>query len=300
MKILSLLIVFIMLFTQGCATQSPSQDSGKIEVVATLFPQYDFVREIGGELVSVQLILPAGTESHHFDPTPADMVKISESDLFIYTGDLMEGWAGDIASSLPENVFILNASENIELAASHDDGHNHALDPHIWLNFENAIKMCENIKNALIALSPENTDFFNSNFEQYKESLIKLDDEYSSVFAQTPSKSLVFGGRFALGYLVDKYSIPHKSAYESCSANDEPSVQVILELSEYVKNNDISVVYCEEFSDPKVAREIAKANNAEVLVLHSAHNTSSEERENNVSFLSLMYQNLENIRKGLL
>ncbi|MBQ7876366.1 MAG: zinc ABC transporter substrate-binding protein [Clostridia bacterium] len=298
-KILALLLILTMLPLAGCGC-SLGQDTGKIKVVATLFPQYDFARHIGGNKVEVTLLLPPGTESHHYDPSPSDMVSIAESRLFIYTGDMMEGWAGDIASSVGDSVTILDASRGITLSAadlSHD--HDHALDPHIWLDFDKAAKMCDNIAEELIAASPEDEAYFRANLENYKKKLATLDAEYAATFAQKPSKDLVFGGRFALGYLVDKYSIPHRSAYDSCSANDEPSPQTIAALSDYVRDNDVKVVYCEEFSDPKVAREIAKANNAEVLVLHSAHNLSKDERDKGVTFISIMEQNLENIRKGL-
>lgn len=296
-KLLIILLIIAMLPLSGCGCTSDKSD--KIQVVATLFPQYDFARQIGGDKVEVTLLLPPGTESHHYEPSPSDMVAIAESQLFIYTGDMMEGWAGDIASSVGDSVTILDVSKGIKLSASDHDGHDHALDPHIWLNFDNAIKMCENITEELVKISPEDEEYFRANAESYIQELTALDEEYKALFATAPSKDFVFGGRFALGYLVDKYSIPHKSAYASCSANDEPSPQVIAKLSDYVRENDIKVVYCEEFSDPKVAREIAKANNAEVLVLHSAHNTSKEEREKNVTFISIMEQNLENLRKGL-
>lgn len=296
-KLLSLLLILVLLPLAGC---SENTDTGKIQIVATLFPQYDFARQIGGDKVDVTLLLPPGTDSHHFDPSPSDMVKISESDLFVYTGDVMEGWAGDIAASLSGDATVLNVSENIALSEhGHDDGHDHAIDPHIWLDFDNAMAMCVNIANTLCHISPENADYFKANLNSFINSLNELDNSYQAVFANTPSKELIFGGRFALGYLVEKYQIPHKSAYESCNANDEPSVQVIASLCDYVKEHDVKVVYCEEFSDAKVAKEIASANNAEVLTLHSAHNTSREEREAGVTFISIMEQNLENIRKGL-
>lgn len=301
-KILSLLLVLMLLPLSGCSTENASDD--KIHITATLFPQYDFARQIGGDKVEVTLLLPAGQESHLYDPSPADMAKISKSDLFIYTGDMMEGWAGDIASSVGTNVKVLDVSDNIELfshseeEAEHD--HVHSLDPHIWLDFDNAKKMCANIAAELILLSPENEAYFTENLLNYTNSLTTLDEEYSALFSKGQNKELIFGGRFAVGYLTRRYNIQYKSAYDSCSANSEPSVQDVAALSDYVKENDIKVVFCEEFSDPKIAREIAASNNAEVLVLHSCHNTSQAERENGETFISIMTQNLSNIRKGLM
>lgn len=296
-KIITLLLILTLLPLAGCV--SDQSDSSKIQITATLFPQYDFARQIGGDKVDVNLLLPAGQESHLYDPSPSDMAKISKSDLFIYTGDMMEGWAGDIASSVGGSVRVLDVSKNIELFAHEEEGHTHSLDPHIWLDFDNAKAMCANIAAELILIAPEHEAYFTENLINYTNTLQALDEEYKAVFANGQTKDLVFGGRFAVGYLTRRYNIKYKSAYDSCSANSEPSVQDITALSDFVKANDIKVVFCEEFSDPKIAREIAASNNAEVLVLHSCHNTSAEERANGATFVSIMTQNLSNIRKGL-
>lgn len=297
-KLFALLLTLIILPLTGCS--SDTSDPAKIQITATLFPQYDFARQIGGDKVEVTLLLPAGQESHLYDPSPSDMAKISKSDLFIYTGDLMEGWAGDIAQSVGSDVKVLDVSRNIELHAhTEENDHEHSLDPHIWLDFDNAKKMCANIATELILLSPENEAYFTENLVNYTNTLTQLDEEFAKEFENGQSKNLVFGGRFAVGYLTRKYNIAYKSAYDSCSANSEPSVQDITALSDYVKANDIKVVFCEEFSDPKIAREIASSNNAEVAVLHSCHNTSAEERSNGATFVSIMTENLSNIRKGL-
>lgn len=300
-RLISLLLILMLLPLAGCGTENVSD--GKIHITATLFPQYDFARQIGGDKVDVTLLLPAGQESHLYDPSPADMAKISESDLFIYTGDVMEGWAGDIASSVGGNVKGLDVSSNIDLFSQVEEeehDHAHSLDPHIWLDFDNAKKMCANIATELILLSPENEAYFTENLLNLTNALTALDEEYSALFAEGQKKDLIFGGRFAVGYLTRRYNIQYKSAYDSCSANSEPSVQDIAALCDYVKEKDIKVIFCEEFSDPKIAREIASSNNAEVLVLHSCHNTSAEERESGATFISIMTENLSNIRKGLM
>lgn len=301
-KLISLFICIALVPLAGCSGDFTQSD--KIQITATLFPQYDFARQIGGDKVEVTLLLPPGQESHLYDPSPSDMAKISQSDLFIYTGDNMEGWAGDIASSVGSEVKVLDVSENIDLYMEDDheneEGHEHSLDPHIWLDIDNAKKMCVNIATQLILISPENADYFTDNLTEYLGELSLLDLKYTQVFEQGQAKELIFGGRFALGYLTRRYNIAYKSAYDSCSANSEPSPQDIVTLSTYVKQNDIKVIYCEEYSDPKVAREIASANNCEVLVIHSCHNISKEEREDGTTFISLMTQNLENIRKGLM
>jgi len=291
-KFLAMAAALCLLLT-GCASESG--ESGKITVIATLFPQYDFARQIAGDRASVTLLLPAGQESHLYDPTPADMTAISKADIFVYTGDNMESWASDLASSVGDKVKIVDASEGISLYESSGD---HDLDPHIWLDFDNAKKMAENVFNALVEISPENTDYFTENLHALEDSLTSLDEEYRAAFSAS-DKTLVFGGRFALGYLLRRCGADYISAYDSCGAEAEPGVQDIKRLYDYVKENNVKAVYAEEFSEPKVARTIAEANGAEVLLLHSAENTSREEREEGVTFVSLMEKNLEKIRKGL-
>jgi zinc transport system substrate-binding protein len=158
--------------------------------------------------------------------------------------------------------------------------------------------MCENICSALIEISPENEEYFKKNLAAYEEELEELDEEYKSAISAS-DKTLVFGGRFALGYLVKRYNINYLSAYTSCGSESEPSVRIIKNLSDYVKENDVKAVYCEEMSDPKVARSITDGTDAEILVIHSAENVSLEESESSVTFIDIMRRNLENIRRGL-
>lgn len=304
-KFICLILIMCLIPLSGCGA-SENEASDKIQITATLFPQYDFARQIGGDRADVTLLLPAGTESHNFDPSPSDMVTISRSDLFIYTGDSMEPWAGSIASSVGSSVKILDASQNIDLSETenlHEDeetshSHSTSLDPHIWLDFDNARIMAENIFNALKEISPENEDYFEENFVKLCDAMDKLDKEYTALFLENRDKTVVFGGKFALGYLVRRYNVNYKSAYDSCSSNAEPGISDIALLSEFIKENNIKVVYCEEYTEPKVASTLAQANNAKVLPIHSCHNINKEDREAGVTFIDIMAQNLENLREG--
>lgn len=295
-------ILFLLstLFLLAACAKAPAAEDGKIKITASLFPQYDFARVIGGDKVDVTLLLAPGQESHLYDPSPSDMRSIANSSLFIFTGESMEAWAADIASSVGEGVKILDASSGITLAESEDDSddHSHGLDPHIWLDFDNVKIMCENICGALVSLSPDNEEYFRANLAAYEDEITALDEEYRLV-AEASDKTLVFGGKFALGYLTRRYNISYLSAYASCGAEAEPSARVIKTLSDYVAENGVKAVYCEEMSDPKVARSIAEGTDAEILVIHSAENTSKDERDAGASFIGIMRQNLENLRKGL-
>ena len=324
-KIFKLLVVCSIstLLFSGCTTHEAeaSVDTGKVTVVATLFPQYDFVRQIGKDKVEVSLLLPPGMESHSFEPTPADIIDINNSDLFIYTGDTMEPWAKNIINGIDENssVSVIETSKNITLerqkepivAHSHEhdenqqseiasDDHQHIYDPHIWTSPINAITMVDTITENLIAIDPENTDFYTQNSLAYKKELIKIDDGFNSVLENSSHNEMIFGGRFPFQYFVSTYDIDYMSAFESCSSESEPSVKTLVNIIDYVNEHDIPVIYHEELVNPTIAESISEETGAKLLLFHSCHNVSKDEFESGVTYVSLMEQNIKNLREGLI
>lgn len=285
--------------------QRPSQ-AYKLKVVATLFPQYDFARQIAGDRIELTLLLPPGVESHSYDPTPADILTVSECDAFIYTGKDMEPWAERILSGSSVKATAIDVSEGIELeSADHEedlnDSHDHhgEPDPHIWLNPLNAVAMVENILDGLKKLDPENAQLYERNAENYKRQLITLDSDFQKAVENSAHKTLVFGGRFAFYYMMERYGIDYRTAYDSCSNEAEPSVARIAQLIEFMEENHTPVIYHEEMVDPKVARSMATQVGAQLLELHSVHNITDEQRKKGVTYLDLMRSNLANIKIGL-
>lgn len=302
-KLVCLLVLFC-LFLPACATAAPAGDG--IVVVATLFPQYDFARQIAGDQAEVRLLLPPGVETHAFEPSPQDIIAIHEADVFIYTGDHMEPWAHRIAESTEGNVLIADASEGIELFAEAHDGeeeetheHHELYDPHIWTDPMMAANMARNIENALCESDPANSEAYRANAKAYIAELESLDADIRALTDSAAKKKIYFGGRFAMSYFAMRYDIECEAVFDSCSSESEPSARRVAQLIDEIKASGAPVIFYEELADPKIARTIAEATGAEMLLLHSCHNLSAEEFSAGETYLSLMRKNLENLKKAL-
>ncbi|MBS1382474.1 MAG: zinc ABC transporter substrate-binding protein [Oscillospiraceae bacterium] len=304
-RILAALCAAALLALTGCAPAPASSSPAgkeKLTVYATLFPQYDFAREIAGDRAEVILLLPPGVESHSFEPTPADIAGISKSDLLLYTGDAMEPWAAKlIAGDLPDTVRAVDLSQGVALLAEEheEEGHAHPFDPHIWTSPVNAMIMARTVVSALCEADPEGAEAYRANGERYLAELESLDDEIRTIVSQAKRRELVFGGRFAFHYFTAEYGLTAYSAYDSCSEETEPSAKAVSEVIGRVREDHLPVVYYEELTEPKVARSIAQETGAKLLLLHSCHNLSKDELAAGESYLSLMKQNAQNLREGL-
>lgn len=324
-KIISAVITAAMLLTTaaGCAPAENIEENERLEVVTTLFPQYDFTRQIAGDKAEITLLLPSGMESHSYEPTPSDRIKAGRCDLFIYTGEYMEPWAGGIVSDISENgVSVLDVSQGITLGKTEDEHHHdeehegeeeheeheteeehdehvHEVDPHIWTDPNNAIIMVDSILAELVALDPENAAYYNANAESYKAELSELDNELRGIAEGGKRRKLYFGGRFAFYYLTERYGLEYEAAYDSCSTEAEPTARRIAEISDDIKEDGIPVIYYEELTDPKIARSLSDELGIKMLMLHSCHNLSQEDYNNGETYISLMKRNAENIREGL-
>lgn len=307
-KIISVFITFfiiifgIMFLAINNSGANVEREDSKIKVVATLFPQYDFVRQIGRDKVDVTLLLPPGTETHTYDPSPKDIVSINESDLFVYTGENMEPWADTISSSIEGDVKVLDVSKNIEHIESgheHEFVHEHEYDPHIWLDISNAKKMVDNILEMLINIDVKNASYYTQNAKIYKEKLDKLDNKYYDVINNSKRNIVCFGDKFAYMYFLKRYSLDYITAYDSCSAKSEPSVSKILQIENRIKKENIPVIFYESLSEGTVAKSIAKDMNIKALIFSSVHTVSSEYIQNGATYISVMEENLYNLKIAL-
>ena len=314
--------VFLIFLLTGCASDSEKEvpaikdtKSDKLQVVATLFPQYDFARQIAGDRAEVTLLLPPGVESHSFEPRPSDIIKINESELFIYTGEYMEPWSQKIIDSMKDSgsrSMVLDVSQGIELvnteeveAEHHHEGeaeeeeHEHLYDPHIWTDPINAKVMAANISNALCRIDPANADYYEENAARYYAELGALDADFKSIVSSGKRDEIIFGSRFALYYFTKRYGLSYQSAFDSCSSETEPSARTVAGLIEEINKNQIPAIYFAEMEDPKVAESISAETGAKLLLFHSCHNVTKEEWKAGVTYLSLMKQNAENLKEGL-
>ncbi|WP_312813390.1 metal ABC transporter substrate-binding protein [Sedimentibacter sp.] len=322
-KLLTVILVMLLVIALFGCTQNQKasdlndndNDNEKIKIVTTLFPQYDFARQIAGDKADIALLLPPGAESHSFEPTPGDIITIGNADMFIYTGEYMEPWADRIIQSIEnEKLNILDVSNGITLVKEehdheHEDtdheheneehGHSHEYDPHIWTSPVIAKKMVDNIAASLCYVDPENASYYKENAENYKKQLDELDAEFSEIVKNGKHNKIYFGGRFALYYFTEEYGLEYMSAYDNCSSETEPSAHDIAKIIDEMKENKTSVIYHEELTDPKISRSICEDTGAEMLLFHSCHNVSKDDFNKGVTYLDLMKQNAENLRKGL-
>jgi zinc transport system substrate-binding protein len=307
-----------MLFVATTACQRQEQLTGKakrLTVVATLFPLYDFTKNIAGDKVSVTLLLPPGIEAHSFEPKAGDMLRVNGADLFIFTGKSMEPWADGLLRGVDnKGLLVVDASTGITLMEEKEDHppdhgkvkkhvkedhHDHGkIDPHLWLDFAIAQKIVDNILTAMITRDPAGKDMYTQNAEAYKAKLVDLDRRYKETFLTCKKNIFIHGGHFAFNYLAKRYNLVYISAYHG-SPDAEPTPKRLITLKKKMQENNIQYVYYEELIAPRVAEVLAKETGATLLKLHGAHNISKEEFEKGVSFLSLMEGNLKNLKAGL-
>jgi zinc transport system substrate-binding protein len=284
---------------------SGSKEAGsshKIKVITTLFPLYDFAKYVGGDKVEVMLLLPPGVEAHSFEPKPSDIVKINEADLFVYTGKFMEPWAADVVKSVSnKNLIVVDTSKGTKMIPGvfHDaDEPAGSLDPHIWLDFDNAKIMVTNIMLALQTKDASDKDFYKTNADKYNKKLTDMDMAYSTALAPCRGKKIIYGGHYAFGYLARRYDLKYLAA-QGVSPDAEPTPKDLARLVNQIRKDNIKYVFYEELTSPKIAETIANETNAKMLLLNAAHNLTKDQLEHGITFLDILKTDLDNLRLGL-
>ncbi len=305
-RLASILLTLVLLFSVSCKSVSDkkSETSEKIKIVTTLFAQYDFAKKVGGDKVDVSLILPSGVEPHAYEPTPKDIVRMKEADFLIYTGDNMEPWVSKIKDSLKGgNVKVIDASEGIELLGreeKEENEHHHSdNDPHIWLDFDNSIKMIGTIKESLIEKDAGNKDYYEKNASDYINKIRELDKKYKEARSKFKSETIYTGGHFAFAYLAKRYDLKFESPYKGFSPNAEVAPKDIVKIVDALKGKDIKAIYYEELVNPKVAKILSEEAGVEMFLLNGMHNVSKEDLSSGKSYLEFMEDNLKSLIKGL-
>lgn len=303
-----ILFVCIVLTLPGASCRQKDQEDGaekKLVVVASLFPLYDFARNIGKERVEVILLLPPGVEPHSYEPSPGDILKIHKADIFLYTGDTMEPWITTVRKSIRgEKPLIVDTGQSVRANDGHapheDDADHHGRqDPHIWLDFSNAEKMVDEILEGFVRDDPSGKEYYTRNAGAYKQKLQALDRNYSVSLASCKKRVLIHGGHFAFGYLARRYNLRYLSAYQGFAPNAEPTPQNLIDLVEKLRDNKLRFLFYEELVVPRVAETLARETGAGLLKLNGAHNVTKNELRQGITFISLMEQNLTNLSRGL-
>lgn len=301
-----ILLVFLSVITMisavACSSgNNTAKDNGKINVYTTVFPIYDFTRNIGKDKININYVVPPGVEPHDYEITPKLMKDIQNANLLIKNGLGLDSFADKIKSE--NKLQIVDASEGIKPLTydeeqNHEkenhESHNHGqYDPHVWLNVDLAMKECENIKNALIKADEKNKDFYEKNYNEYIEKLKKLKSNYDENLKDKKNKSIIVS-HGAYGYLCDEYKI-NQISITGISPNQEPSLSKISEIANYAKKNNIKYILFDGLVNPNVAKTIADEANIKTTVLYSIDNISKKDFDNNKDYISLMNKNLETL-----
>lgn len=311
--------LLISLSAAGCSQNAAPKDD-KISVVAAIFPQYDWVREIlGQEQKNIQLTLltDKGTDLHSFNPSAADIVKISECDLFLYVGGVSDKWADDVLKGAQNpDMQVINLLETLGDEVKYSDTeqviipdsenhHEHShdeVDEHAWLSLKNAQTICNAIADSLCALDPEKEEIYRQNTADYINKLKALDERYKQAIQNSKRKTIMFGDRFPFLYLTGDYSITCYAAFQSCSAETEASFETVAFLSSQLDKLSLPCVLTAEGSDGRVAKTIienSQNKNRAVLTMHSMQSVTANELKSGITYLSVMENNLETLKTAL-
>ena len=327
-----IIAVLCMLLTAGalagCGEKNKSEKNADLSIVATIFPGYDWVREIMGdeaENADITMLMDNGTDLHSYQPTADDISKIYKCDLFIYAGGESDEWVKDalkqaenkdmkvinMMEMLGDSVKTEEVVEGMESEHDHDhdeDGDHHdsdqevEYDEHTWLSLKNAEMICEAIENDLSSLDPENKDIYKKNSEEYISKLSELDSKYQKTVDDAARKTVLFGDRFPFRYLTDDYGLVYYAAFVGCSAETEASFKTVKFLAEKVDELDLPCVMTIEGSDHKIAETIIR-NTADkdqkVLTMDSMQAVTASDLKDGKTYLSVMEKNLEALKEAL-
>ena len=293
---LAICIAFALILCTGAAL------ADELNILCTSFPCYDFARAVCGENADIRMMIKPGAEVHAFEPTPADIMALADCDLFIYIGGESDAWVEDILDSFgseaPETLRLFESVEAIASDHAHDH-HEREYDEHIWTSPVNAAAMVEAVAARISEINPENADDYEANSAAYTAEINAIDAEICAITENSLRKELVFADRFPFIYLANEYGLAYTSAFASCSAESEPSAKTMMALIEKVASEKIPAVYTIELSNGKTAQTIAEEIGAEILVLHSVQTVSEADFAAGETYVSLMKNNVEALRKGL-
>jgi zinc transport system substrate-binding protein len=295
-------ILMLAVFVLAGCRPGTALEEGKVNIVASFFPLYDFVREIGGEHVHAVNLIPTGVEPHDWAPRSQDMTNVANAQMFVYQGAGFEGWTDDLLGGINrERLVVVEASHGIELIpTSEEDGHDHDdghYDPHTWLSPKSALKMAENVKNGLLAADPVHSADYERNYEALVAKLKELDAEFTKQLNSAPRKEIVVTHQ-AFGYLTRDYGLTQLPLM-GVAAEAEPTAQDLKRISEYVKEHRIRYIFTEALVSDALPKALARDLNVETLQLHPLEGLTEDEQNSGESYISLMERNLANLVKAL-
>ncbi|UKS30750.1 metal ABC transporter substrate-binding protein [Paenibacillus sp. HWE-109] len=290
-----LLAVFVLAMV-GCGGVSSSKAKlveGKVNVVTSFYPLYEFTRAIGGEYVNAINLVPAGVEPHDWSPKSRDIKNMTQAQMFVYQGAGFEGWVKDFIGSLPaeSNLKVVEASKGADLIKTSEN--KDEFDPHAWLSPLNAIKMANNIKIALIGADPAHKEVFEKNYASYEAKLLDLDARYKKELSQTKKKEIAVS-HYAFAYLCRDYGLTQMSIM-GLSPDAEPTAQDLKKMNAYMKEHDLKYIFFEELVSDKLAKTLAKDAKVDTMVLNPLEGLTDAQMKAGEDYISIMDKNLKNL-----
>lgn len=317
-RLLSLLLVGVLLLGALCGCSVPAKQEEGLSVVATIFPQYDFARQVMGSSDDLTMLLRPGQEVHSYEPTPQDIIAIQNCDLFIYVGGESDAWIEDVLEGMDTSHMVIlslmdlvdpleedtdSVLENPE-EHSHEDGeathlHEEEYDEHVWTSPKNAMLITQAICDALCDIDPSNAQIYRQNTAAYLEQLEELDQDFREIIGSASRDTLIFGDRFPLLYFVREYGLNYYAAFPGCASETEPSAATVARLIDLVREEQVPVVYQIELSNGNIARSIADSSGAKVETFYTCHNITRDDFNAGETYLSLMERNVNSLKEAL-
>lgn len=302
-----MIILSIAVFMSGCGNKSTvTLADGKVNVVTTFYPLYDFASQIGGDRVNVINLVPAGVEPHDWAPKSRDLTNMSKAQLFIYSGAGLEGWVHDFLDSLKagSEFHTVEASKGIKFihGVEREDAHDHDktdsdVDPHVWVSPKSALIMAKNIRNGLVKADPANKSFYEANYEVLNKKLTDLDAAFSAALAKTAKKEIVVSHQ-AFGYLTRDYGLTQMPIM-GLTADSEPTAQDLKKINAFVKEHQVKYIFFEELVSDKMAKTLAKDAGIKTLVLNPVEGLTDAQVKAGDNYVTIMEKNLQNLLQAL-
>lgn len=318
--IIALSVALVLIFAFSSCKGDTKSEREEINIVCTNFAAYDFARTILGEKGSAELLLPPGTESHSYEPSPGDIIKITNCSLFICVGGESESWLNDVLDSIGKGrVNTLKMLECVSLLEEEtvegmetEEEHEHeeefeseaineyeGYDEHVWTSVFKAEVIAKSICDRIVMLDEGNAEYYKKNYQDFSDKLFDLDTDIRETVAKGKIKTLIFADRFPFRYFTEEYGLEYYAAFPGCSGMTEPGASTVSFLIDKAKELDVPCVFTIEFSKGLIAESITEGTDIETRLFHSCHNVSADDFKNGVSYLDLMRNNLENLKFAL-
>jgi zinc transport system substrate-binding protein len=287
--------ILLLLFS-GC-TDTPQQNNGKLKVIASFYPMYDFARSVGGDRIDARTLIPAGVEPHEYAPTPSDIMALNEAQVFILNGVIEESWAPRLIAGLDNrNLKVVDTSRGISLISS-QDANEPGNDPHIWIDPVYAKKQVAAIRDAFIQADPAGKDYYEGNADAYMQKLGALDAQFRETIAGCRKKDMLIT-HATLAYFCREYGC-NQVPIEGASAEGEPTPATVAAIIRQAKEKNITVVFVEKMFNPNIAQSIADDIGGHVVVFDTVHGLSADEQQRGEDYLTLMEENVRTIRDNM-